>query len=112
MTDDDYPNFGNAWTSTAFNTASAGPPPGESAWNPAHRPDSDQRQARTTSTVDADFFHQLSEPATEQTTEEVAMDEVADKAQHGSEQKAPSITVNTRSVELGGRRIIEKKTGA
>ncbi|PIA99146.1 COPII coat assembly protein sec16 [Cercospora beticola] len=111
MTDDDYPNFGNAWTSTASNTASAGPPPGESAWNPAHRPDSDQRHARTTSTVDADFFHQLSEPATEQTTEEVAMDEVADKAQHGSEQKAPSITVDTRSVELGGSEEVVDSTG-
>ncbi|KAM3423682.1 Protein transport protein sec16 [Cercospora zeina] len=97
MTDDDHPNFGNASTSTASPMASAGPHPGESSWNPAHRPDSDERHARTTSIIDADFCNQLAEPAPEQTTTAVGMN--AEEAQQETAQKPPHISLETQNIE-------------
>lgn len=64
MSSDGSPNSGNAWTSTASTSTSAlrTASQGESSWNPAHRPDSDRRHARTvSSTSGADFFDNYTE---------------------------------------------------
>ncbi|KAK4505398.1 hypothetical protein PRZ48_003361 [Zasmidium cellare] len=63
MSDDEYPNFGSAWTSTS----AAAPPPSDSAsWNPAFRPNSDRGHARNTSTTsNDDFFDRYPGPTPE-----------------------------------------------
>jgi hypothetical protein len=59
MDDDDYPNFGNAYTgATPSNTNSA-------SWNPALRPDTESVTPAATQNVDADdedFFDRYQEP--------------------------------------------------
>lgn len=67
MDDDEHSTTspGNA-TSTLAAPSSSPPPVGESAWNPAHRPDSDSRPARTTSSRGGDdFFDQLADHSVE-----------------------------------------------
>lgn len=63
MSDDEYPNFGSAWTSTS----SAVPPPsGSATWNPAFRHDSERSHARSTSTAsNDDFFDRYPGPTPE-----------------------------------------------
>ena len=68
-----------------------------------HRPDSDKRHARTTSTINADFFSELSQSSIEQPKETVSM--IDEKEEPEVVVKRPSISVETeisQSAEVAG----------
>ncbi|EME85640.1 uncharacterized protein MYCFIDRAFT_213939 [Pseudocercospora fijiensis CIRAD86] len=91
MSDDAYPDFGSAWTSApapALSSASNSDPaavvPGEGAWHPAQRPDSNVRHARTIRTRTASEL-ELHDTFPQPTTEKPSSQPQAESMEHVQE---------------------------
>lgn len=79
MSDEDYPNFDSAWTSTTSTSASD-----SASWHPAFRPNTESSHTRETSTVsDDDFFERYTGPAPEESTSQAQAQE---PGEHEAEQ--------------------------
>ncbi|CAK4032626.1 Hypothetical predicted protein [Lecanosticta acicola] len=102
MSDDGYPNFGNAWTSTSSTSAS-----NSASWNPAFRPNTDSLHARNTSTASNDDFFERYPGPTPEKSRARAQEPVEEEAEY---EELPTAARKRSSIAV--LHTIERRTDA